>query len=273
MRARTALTSLALVLSLAACGDDESPTLALDAGPSGIDAGTTPEVDAGSEPEVDAGPAPMDAGAPLDAGARSDGSILPPSDAGGDELFGDAGALGPPAWVPIDVLTEGTCDALEACGGDEVGTWDVSGGCVEVPVPEDLMRCPGAAFTRAEGRARGRVTFTGTTAVRLGQSEVEVEVFLPSLCASFIGGCAALETMIRMATPDSACVTEGTGDCRCVVRQASTIDESGAYTIEGDSIVAPPKRWDYCVEGSTLTYEDVSETGEREPGTLELTRR
>ena len=272
MRARSILASLVLALSLA-CGDDDAPVevdSGVDAGEVEIDAGEI-EVDAG-EIEVDAGEVEMDAG--TDAGASDAstdaGPLLPPSDAGGDELFGDAST---PDWVSIDVRTSGSCDALVPCGGDEVGTWDVSGGCVEVPVPEELMSCLGAAITRAEGRARGRVTFTGGTAVRAAQSQVEVEAFVPALCATFVGGCAGIQTKLRMASPDAVCVTEGAGDCRCAVRRSTVIDESGAYTVDGTAIVETPKRWDYCVAGDTLTYEDVSPTGPREIGIIELTRR
>ena len=41
---------------------------------------------------------------------------------------------------------------LAACGGNESGTWDVGGGCIDVVSPMQLMSCPGARVDRATGR-------------------------------------------------------------------------------------------------------------------------
>lgn len=262
-------TLACLLVLLAACSSSsERPGDAdagRDAGSAAIDAGPTP--DAGPR---DSGGAPTDGGSTTDM----DGSILPPYD-GGDP-FGDAGALGPPEWVDLTILTDGSmCPALIACGGDEVGTWDVSGGCFEIPEPMMLMRCPGAELRDARGRARGRVVFDGAFAHRIAQSEVTATVFIPAICASFVGGCGMVETQIRMTFPDSRCVEDAAGDCNCAIRQTNVIDQRDAYTIEMNQIVGTSsgKRWDYCVEGTTLRYRDVSPMGMREPGTIELTRR
>jgi hypothetical protein len=200
-------------------------------------------------------------------------AVLPPSDIG--ELPIDGGALGAPRWAALDVRTTTSCPPLAACGGALPGTWDVSGGCFEVPVPAQLMMCPGARVTRSTGRARGRVTFGPLIADRAAQWEVEVELFIPSLCASFVGGCDGVQSAIRGAIPDSACVTEGGGNCRCAARQGGALRDGDGYASVGNQIVSASlmRRWDYCVEGARLRYRDVSATGAREPGTVELTRR
>ena len=235
----------------------------------------------GGTPASDAGTPSMDSGAPLpDASAPArDGSILPPVD-GGDP-FGDAGALGDPAWVDVEVHYDGTeCAALVPCGGDVVGTWDVTGGCFELPDIEGMLPpiCGATVRTRT-ARARGRVVFDGTFAHRLAQSEVEIEVFVPALCASFAGGCDAIETQVRTRVADSACVASATGDCTCAARQIGVIDDADAYTIMDDEIVSSSsgKRWAYCISGAagsrSLSYEDVSPSGTREPGIIELGER
>ncbi len=266
--------ALALLL-LAGCGG--GGLVADDAGTAGTDAFVERDaftaVDTGVDAAtVDSGPRDVgtrDSAAPADAGP-----ILPDRDAG--DPFGDAGPAGPPAWVPLEVLTDGSeCDPLVACGGDIVGTWDVSGGCVEVPVPEELMMCPTASLT-AVGMARGRVTFDGTTAVRAAQSEVIVSVFVPGLCAAFVGGCDAIETMIQGMFPDAACRESATADCDCDIRQGIVIDDTDGYTIEGFQIVSATlgKRWDYCVgTDGTMRYRDVSPSGTIEPGIITLTER
>ncbi|MEZ4405316.1 MAG: hypothetical protein R3A52_02315 [Polyangiales bacterium] len=224
-------------------------------------------------PTIDVPPA-LDAPSPADVSTATDaGSILPPRDAGPLPL--DGGSLGDPAWVSLDVRVGGTCPALTACGGAIQGAWDVSGGCVEVPLPSQLSLCPGARVTRSSGRARGRVVFGPVIARRASQWEVETELFIPQLCATVVGGCAVIEGYVRPLFPDSRCVTEGSGDCRCAARQSGTIDDGDAYTTTSTQIVSTSsgKRWDYCVEGDRIRYNDASPGGVREPGPIELTRR
>lgn len=237
------------------------------------DSPTTPDV-----------PAMLDAARPTDVvdaavtdaradASVSDGPLLPPYDAG--PLLPDAGALGEPAWAPLDVRVTTPCTALVACGGAEAGTWDVSGGCIDLPVPSELMLCPGAMVTRAAGQARGRVTFSGGFARRAAQWEVEAEIVIPALCAQFAGGCAGIESTIRGALPEAACAANAAGDCRCAARQSGAIADNDLYTTERNQIVSAAlgKRWDYCVDGGTLRYHDVSTSGTLEPGIIALTRR
>lgn len=253
-------------------------------GDAAADAGSPPDaggaVDAGGAEDAGGG---GDAGSTIDGGAIDGGgstdasgdvgSILPGIDAG--EPFGDAGALGDPPWVPIEVRTSGTCTDFTPCGGDVVGTWDVSGGCVELPIGDTVMMCPGASITRADGQARGRVSFDGSFAHRVAQSIVDVQIVVPAICASFVGGCSGLETQLRMQAPDSACTTAASGACTCEARQTTSIDDTDAYTTTATEIVGSVsgKRWAYCVAGDALTYRDTSPSGPREPGIIRLTRR
>lgn len=283
---RALAPSLVLAVALGACSSvSNTGVLSLDASttdtPSPSDNGAS--VDTASQPDVpptadvpvpvDVPPA-IDAPSPADVSTATDsGSILPPRDAG--PLPVDGGSLGDPAWGSLDVRVGGTCPALTACGGAIQGAWDVSGGCVEVPLPSQLSLCPGARVTRSSGRARGRVIFGPVIARRASQWEVETELFIPQLCATVVGGCAVIEGYVRPLFPDSRCVTEGSGDCRCAARQSGTIDDGDAYTTTSTQIVSTSsgKRWDYCVEGDRIRYNDASPGGVREPGPIELTRR
>jgi hypothetical protein len=262
-------TVLALLVGAVGCGsesivadggvDGSRP----DGGGGGTDGGPTP----------DAGPRDGGGGGGMDAMVERDGgSILPPVDAGNP--FGDAGTLGAPAWVPITVLTAAgaMCDPLVPCGGDVVGTWDVTGACIEVPVPMDLMRCPGATVM-ASGRARGRVTFDTSVATRVAQYEVTADVFIPGLCAAFVGGCSMIEAQLRMATPDARCVTRASGDCDCAIRTLQSIDDTDVYTLEGNQIVSSTsgRRWSYCITDGSMRYQQTG--GDDEPGIVELGRR
>jgi hypothetical protein len=268
------------LFTLAACGESSTSTP-----PANNDAGadTATTTDTGSVSDVPTAmdipstmdvPSPPDVSAPADQGTPAqDGSLLPPNDLGNP--FGDAGALGEPPWAVLDVRTSTSCPPLVACGGSVLGTWDVAGGCIDVPIPSQLMACPGARVTRSTGRARGRVAFGPLIANRAAQWEVEVELVVPQVCAAFAGGCAGIQTAVRNALPDSVCVSEGAGDCRCAARQSGNIRDADGYTTMNNQIVSATlnKRWNYCVEGERLRYQDVSAMGMREPGRIELTRR
>jgi len=218
---------------------------------------------------VDAGAPPVDAPIPaLDSGAP------PPRDAGPVPV--DGGGLGEPAWVPLEVRTgESSCPPLAPCGGNELGTWDVGGGCIDLVSPEQLMSCPGSRVSRTSGRARGRVTFAGGIARRASQWEVEAELFIPALCASMVGGCSTLQILVSAYYPGSTCMAVGAGNCQCAVRMGGAINDGDLYTTSANQIVSTSsgKRWNYCVSGNQLRYTDVSRSGPREAGIIQLTRR
>lgn len=227
------------------------------------------EVDLGIPPAMDGGVTTTDSGLPM-----RDGSILPPRDAG--DPFGDAGELGTPVWVPVEVRTSGMCDDLMPCGGPVEGTWDVTGACISIPIGSALGLCPGAEITYAGGMARGRVTFEGGSTHRVAQSEVEADAFVPASCASFIGGCPGVASALAMASADSTCVDDGDGNCNCAIRQSTDYDDSGTYTTTDTQIMTSGgKTYDYCISGTSLTYEDVTPGSamSREPGIVTLGMR
>ncbi|MFO0604928.1 MAG: hypothetical protein U0324_17230 [Polyangiales bacterium] len=258
--------TLPLLALLAACA---SPAVVSAPDASSPDA-SSPDASSPDAPALDA-PSPD---APAPDASSPDAPLLPPTDAG--PLLPDAGTLGEPPWVPLDVRTTTSCPPLVACGGAVAGTWDVAGGCFDLPVPAELMRCPGARVTSATGRARGRVAFGPAIAARAAQWEVQAELSIPALCAAVVGGCDAIQNAIRGAFPDSACVAEGAArDCRCAVRQTGSLRDGDGYTTMNNQIVSATlnRRWDYCVTGDRLRYRDASTSGAREPGTIELLRR
>lgn len=253
------LTSLWLCGALAACAPAPVAPVASDAAVT-----------------VDLPTAPADAAIPDSAATdvqAAEGGILPPSDVGNP--FTDAGSLGEPPWVALEVRTRGTCTPLNACGGAEVGTWDVAGGCFEIAIEERLAQCPSARVTRSDGRARGRVTFASGFANRTAQWEVNVELFVPRLCAGFVGGCPGLQAALRPYAPDTTCVAEGAGDCRCASRTQGEFRQADAYSTQNNQIVSASsnRRWNYCVTNNRLRYQDATPSGALEPGIIELVRR
>jgi hypothetical protein len=239
-----------------------------DAGTDGGGGGGDAGCDACSGP----GCCGFDAGGPTDAGEPMDAMMA--LDAGRDahvDWPDDAGMA--PDWVDLTVGPVMSCPPFMACGGDVVGTWDVAGGCVEVDIEMGIMRCPGAMVTSRTGRARGRVIFgSDGIARRVADSEVEIAIFIPALCAMFVS-CETIESMLAMSVTEASCTTEATGDCNCTGRQITHIDNTDAYTIEGNEIVGTTRRWEYCIAGDSLSYRDSTPgMGMREPGVIELAR-
>jgi len=286
--------SLALLLATAACSSrvTNGSDAAQDRGPSGDAVGdaallgdSAPDssvFDArdalallDATPDVAPDVAAMDAATDALVGAEtSDSSLLPPLDA--SNPFTDAGSLGAPAWVPLQILTSGMCTALAPCGGDVVGTWDVTGGCVSLPLGNALTLCPSATIATM-GQARGRIVFDGTTVTRVAQYVVQADVTVPASCASFVGGCSGVQNALQMRVADSNCVALSNGDCQCAARQLTTINDSENYTLDtaNNQIVGTMsgKRWSYCITGTNMDYQDQSTTGTREPGIIQLGRR
>jgi len=265
---RFSLTCVLLCAAMA-CGGDDGPTdvdggAGSDSGIGGSDIGVA-EAD-GSTPDLDGGP--------LDGGDSTPGDGGEAMSDGGRDPFADAGELpvcGTPPTFPITVADPGACPTFTACGGDEVGTWDFAGGCIEVDLSA-LSMCAGATVTRKEGFGRGCVEFDGTFGRRVGQATVEIGVHLPpSFCTA--GGCMLLQNQLRTnGVPTATCTDASDGGCDCEASTTNDLEQSSSYTIEGNTIVAGSRRWDYCVAGDTMTYTDVT-PGSAEPGIFELAKR
>ncbi|MFK7985016.1 MAG: hypothetical protein AB8I08_03220 [Sandaracinaceae bacterium] len=262
---------LLLVAVATGCGgggdSDAGPT---DARVPGLDGSTLPDGGAADAGLVDSGP--PDAGT-SDSGAVDAGT----TDAGADP---DAGLTWPdpsrpaPDWVDLTVGPVGSCPALTPCGGDIVGTWDLSGGCFEVDIESAISSCPGAMVTRREGRGRGRVRFESSGAAhRVAESVVETDLFFPAVCAAFFS-CSMLEDAMRGLVDEASCTADSTGNCECTASLSTVIDDMDTYSTMSNEIVGgfSGKRWEYCVDGEQLRYRDSSATEPREPGTVTLRR-
>lgn len=249
------------------CGDDDGPGEGdggpvVDSGTGGSDFGAP---DDGAIPDADGGPLADGSTPEDDGGMASDG---------GHDPFADAGELpvcGTPPTFAIDVVDPGACPAFTACGGDEVGIWDFAGGCIEVDLSA-VSACAGATVTRREGYGRGCVDFDGTFGRRVGQATVEIETHVPpSICTA--AGCMVLQNQLRANGVTGATCTDATdAGCDCEASTTTNLEQASAYTIEGNTIVAGSRRWDYCVDSGTMTYTDVT-LGTAEPGIYELNER
>ncbi|MGC4121669.1 MAG: hypothetical protein QM765_45240 [Myxococcales bacterium] len=230
----TWMSALVLVVALAACGTNSS---------SGSDAGTSGGTDATT-------------GAGLDASTAT----------GGDA------SLPPPAT--FDLTVAASCPFTK-CGGVVLGTWDYTGLCVtEAELIAPLQSaCSTATVTSITASGTGRLNFMATGHVsRKVEWTGTAVVKLPSACTTLLGGCAGTQATLRQIDGFASATCTGAGDCNCTLPISDTTDSIDSYTVTGSTVKVGDSDYEFCVSGSTFTYDDVSAT-HAELGVGTLTRR
>jgi hypothetical protein len=201
-----------------------------------------------------------------DAGPSSTDSGADPQDSG--STTPDSGQ------APGATITYGTCPAFTKCGGDLLGSWKVSGGCLsEDTFAAAKTQCPGLKETDVVITASGTVDVTATNVNRDVSISLTGKVAVPKTCLEG-APCAALGLGLTnpllapggLAFKTATC-TDGTDVCNCDV--ATTRDDKSdvGYTTTPDGTLTIPasgaakeQTYDYCVAGSKLTYTETTAT-------------
>jgi hypothetical protein len=161
-------------------------------------------------------------------------------------------------------MTFGTCPTFTPCGGDEVGSWKVSGGCLSDAILTDAKTaCPGFTTSNEVIKAKGTVDLDGTNVVQHTSVKLTADAFIP-----FAGDCAATTNCQLLAAGaklqlgfDQATCTDhaGGGGCDCTVEKTNTTNANDSYTKSSNTITTGGgDSYDYCVAGSKLTYTQTS---------------
>lgn len=172
--------------------------------------------------------------------------------------------------APEVTLTYGTCATFRPCGGDEKGSWKVTGGCLSDEVLTDAKTaCPGLTTKDEVIKAKGIVTADGTTILRRTQVTLKAKAFIP-----FSGQCAATTNCQLLAVGAQSqlgfdkvtCTTAAdggtTGGCDCDIEETQRDNVTDTYTKAGNTITTSANdTFDYCVAGSKLTYTQTNTTG------------
>jgi len=162
----------------------------------------------------------------------------------------------------------GGCGTASACGGDVVGTWQVSSSCVAVDSSSMMgtMSCPDATESTSGTKITGTITYTAdkTFSSNLTTSGTIV-VTLPASCLTQQGvtvTCAQLQQVLSStmnSTFSSATCTESGGGCACsVALNAVTTSETGTYSTAAGVLTqtdssGTPDDSNYCVQGGKLS--------------------
>ncbi len=179
-----------------------------------------------------------------------------------------------------------TCSGnFSACGGDVVGTWELSEICFTGDVdaafggfdePECAGAMTGVRFTPSatyEFRADGTYEVVGTARFTFGMT-------VTAACGRALAGdpsftftpsrCRSLEESVNdtAAEPDSSlesaqCALSGTACVCSVTGRPMDLSDAGTYETQGTRLLAGGELNDYCVDGDELTVgqEDIDGTG------------
>jgi hypothetical protein len=183
--------------------------------------------------------------------SNGDGSTMPGSDGGGN-----------PNGGPITFPAQ--CPAFTACGGNLVGTWDYSDGCVADPFKDFKSACPALTVMDEKGTVKGSVTFTDKTVKRAGSVAYSATIVLPPSCVQGVP-CSTFNMKGATCT--------GSGTCNCQVTGSDSIVDEDTYTVQGSKVVTGGgNEYDYCVMGSKLQYTETGANAQH-VGVFDLAKR
>ncbi|MDX2014746.1 MAG: hypothetical protein SFW67_31400 [Myxococcaceae bacterium] len=220
------------------------------------------------------------AGGAAGGSAGGAGGGLPP-------LLFDAGM---PPSVPITFAAN--CNAVPACGGALPGLWHYGSVCIEDTAFSRIQQlCGGAAQTQIlnkSGMASGAVLFTSNQMARAVSGSVNFTATTTNTTcvAGFmgIGGCTNLPSLLGQAGITGTCALSlpdggaSSNTCTCDLSFAFNDTANETYTTANNTITTSTNRtFEYCVAGSTLTYEETTPTSvmniARDPGVSTLSRQ
>jgi hypothetical protein len=214
------------------------------------------------------------------AGCGSDdqGGGIGAADSGADSLgqSADAGSLQDSAGdseAPGVVITYGKCEAFTKCGGDVVGVWKASGGCLsEETFVAARKNCPALKESDVVITAKGTMTITPTTLARNTKITLSGKLFLPkscvplpqATCATVAAGLMSPFAPGGLSFDKATCVDAPTDACNCeVFTELKEPAATDTYTTTPDGTLsakgaAGDRTYDYCVAANKLTYTETT---------------
>jgi hypothetical protein len=188
---------------------------------------------------------------------------LDDSEVDGNEVVGKTTHFTPYAVIYVAEQTAGdSCDAtdFEACGGDLIGTWEFTLGCLTLPdnllsAGEDAFALCNRASVSASIDLQGTIAFGEDGSYMIDQKvDTTITKYLPKECLTEDMTCDDLGADGAGEASDA--------DDHCELKQGgpSENSDSGSYEVDGDTFVTTSDGTDtasepieYCVDGDTIT--------------------
>ncbi len=164
------------------------------------------------------------------------------------------------------------CGAVEGCGGDLVGQWNVVDVCVTGSPPADNPECEGAiSWGQVDASGTVELTADGQTSSMLDMT-AHVTYTFTEACLSAQSGtsvmldqaaCDATATRVSQAENVTSVTCTLSGDaCVCPATFQTATEGQGTYTTSGtDLIDSEGDAGPYCVSGSTLRFSTQTDSG------------
>ncbi len=161
------------------------------------------------------------------------------------------------------------CDNVSACGGDVVGTWNVTSSCLELSGEMDVslsslgcqtvpvsgsLQTTGTLVLNADG------TYTDNTTT-MGNATITLEAACLSV-SSVAVGCNRIGNIFQALGWQTATCDDTTGQCSCALstEQAGGMgailpftEPSSTYTTADNTLTAQNATYSYCAASDTLT--------------------
>lgn len=174
-----------------------------------------------------------------------------------------------------------SCAAPGACGGELVGTWDITHVCVDVDgiTPSGLPPECGGLQTIGEYSITGNLEFRADgTYTRDTRTQLSMSVRATDACIHALGVpagqevtyCDGVEQSLRDDGFTGSC-SYGSGACSCSLRQDAPSTESGTWSTPSTGrVLLDGDESTYCVEGSDLA---VGGSGDGGASRIDLRKR
>jgi hypothetical protein len=161
------------------------------------------------------------------------------------------------------------CSNVTPCGGDLVGTWNVTSSCLKLTGDMDMsvssLGCPtvpvdgylqtsGTLVLNADGTYSDNTMTTGSLTFPLAPNCLSI--------SSVAVGCDRVGEIFKALGWDNSVCTETNGQCGCVLSTqqsgglgsiVSYTEQQGSYTTSGNTFTATNVTYSYCTAGDTLT--------------------
>jgi hypothetical protein len=167
------------------------------------------------------------------------------------------------------------CARVQPCGGDLLGTWQLSSACAsEPPLPGKL--CAAATVINASFSITGTETFEADLSYSLSATTSgTIQVSVPASCLIVGNATMTCAQLTPQVTPEvnARCVESSAGcDCTFVLLQTD-VRAAGTYVTSGTSLNETPvggaaASSGYCVDGDrlhVLTRDAAAATASGQP--------
>jgi hypothetical protein len=162
------------------------------------------------------------------------------------------------------------CNNFMACGGNIVGTWNVTNACgpgTTFTQKGFLMGCDASSITATITGASGMLTFNADMSYMTSLTQtLNSMATIPKSCLTAGASCSALETALKqqMGVTSATCTDDGT-NCNCAIGQTATPMESGTYTTSGSMLTTTAtggtaQSVQYCVSGNQVSFSAPSDS-------------